>query len=57
MRIVARNFILGKNYKPYFEEAQRAKIAENYRYVFEKNRFENKSYGEIAEDMQISYGQ
>lgn len=31
-----------------------AKLPENYRYVFEKNRFENKSYGEIAEDMQIS---
>jgi len=30
------------------------KLPENYRLAFEKNRFENKSYGEIAEEMQIS---
>ena len=30
------------------------KLPENYRLAFEKNRCENKSYGEIAEEMQIS---
>lgn len=30
------------------------KLPENYRLAFEMNRFENKSYGEIAEEMQIS---
>ena len=30
------------------------KLPENYRLAFEKNGFENKSYGEIAEEMQIS---